>query len=71
MDQHPDFHAGNIYVDNQARISCIIDWQGAWTTPIFIGVNSRLLLDYGVEMSMNLSEHLKAIDDATKEELGH
>ena len=26
---HPEFHAGNVYVDDQARISCIIDWQGA------------------------------------------
>jgi aminoglycoside phosphotransferase (APT) family kinase protein len=26
---HPDFHAGNIYIDDQARISSIIDWQGA------------------------------------------
>jgi hypothetical protein len=33
---HPNFHAGNIYVDDQARISSIIDWQGAWTTPAFI-----------------------------------
>lgn len=36
---HPDFHTGNIYIDDQARISCIIDWQGAWATPVFIGAN--------------------------------
>jgi aminoglycoside phosphotransferase (APT) family kinase protein len=26
---HPDFHAGNIYVDENGKISSIIDWQGA------------------------------------------
>ncbi|EMD61142.1 hypothetical protein COCSADRAFT_345271 [Bipolaris sorokiniana ND90Pr] len=31
---HPDFHTGNIYIENQAQISCIIDWQGAWTTSV-------------------------------------
>jgi len=61
---HPDFHAGNIYIDDQARISCIIDWQGAWTTPVFIGANPPLLLDYGIEMLMKLPENFKALDDA-------
>ena len=66
---HPDFHAGNIYIDDQARISCIIDWQGAWTTPVFIGANPPLLLDYGIDMLMKLPENFKALDDATKDEL--
>jgi len=66
---HPDFHAGNIYIDDQARISCIIDWQGAWTTPVFIGANPPLLLDYGVDMLMKLPENFKALDDATKDKL--
>lgn len=66
---HPDFHAGNIYVDDQARISSIIDWQGAWTTPVFIGANPPLLLDYGVEMLMKLPDNFKALDDAMKTDL--
>ena len=61
---HPDFHAGNLYIDEKARISCIIDWQGAWTTPVFIGANPPLLLDYGIEMLMKLPENFKALDDA-------
>ncbi|KAH7110055.1 kinase-like domain-containing protein [Dendryphion nanum] len=65
---HPDFHAGNIYIDDQARISCIIDWQGAWTAPVFIGANPPLLLDYGIEMLMKLPENFKALDDAKKDE---
>ncbi|KAF2127780.1 hypothetical protein P153DRAFT_368332 [Dothidotthia symphoricarpi CBS 119687] len=66
---HPDFHAGNIYIDDQARISCIIDWQGAWTTPVFIGANPPLLLDYGIDMLMKLPGNFKALDDATKDQL--
>lgn len=66
---HPDFHAGNIYIDDQARISSIIDWQGAWTTPVFIGANPPLLLDYGVDMLMKLPENFKSLDDATKDAL--
>lgn len=66
---HPDFHAGNIYIDDQDRISCIIDWQGAWTTPVFIGANPPLLLDYGIDMLMKLPENFRALDDATKDKL--
>lgn len=66
---HPDFHAGNIYVDEEARISCIIDWQGAWTAPVFIGANPPLLLDYGIDMLMKLPENFLALDNATKEKL--
>jgi hypothetical protein len=66
---HPDFHAGNIYIDDQARISCIIDWQGAWAGPVFIGANPPLLLDYGIDMLMKLPENFKALDDATKDRL--
>lgn len=66
---HPDFHAGNIYIEDQDRISCIIDWQGAWTTPVFIGANPPLLLDYGIDMLMKLPECFKTLDDATKDRL--
>jgi hypothetical protein len=66
---HPDFHAGNIYIDDEFRISCIIDWQGAWAAPVFIGANPPLLLDYGVDMLMKLPENFKALDDATKDKL--
>ncbi|KAJ8107220.1 hypothetical protein OPT61_g9014 [Boeremia exigua] len=66
---HPDFHAGNIYVDDQAQISCIIDWQGAWSTPVFLGANPPLLLDYGIEMLMELPDDFKSLDDATKDQL--
>jgi hypothetical protein len=66
---HPDFHAGNIYIDDQSRISCVIDWQGAWTSPVFVGANPPLLLDYGVDMLMKLPENFKDLDDATKDKL--
>jgi hypothetical protein len=68
---HPDFHAGNIYIDEQARISSVIDWQGAWTTPVFIGANPPLLLDYSIEMMMKLPENFKELDKATQELLRH
>jgi hypothetical protein len=64
---HPDFHAGNIYIDSEAHISSIIDWQGAWTTPVFIGANPPLLLDYSIEMMMKLPENFKELDKATQE----
>ncbi|RMZ81401.1 hypothetical protein DV738_g2281, partial [Chaetothyriales sp. CBS 135597] len=63
---HPDFHAGNIYVDDQGRITSIIDWQGAWATPVFLGANPPLLLDYGVDMLMKLPDNFKSLDEATK-----
>ena len=66
---HPDFHTGNVYIDDQDRISCIIDWQGAWATPVFIGANPPLLLDYGIDMLMKLPKNFKALDDATKDKL--
>ncbi|KAI4947449.1 hypothetical protein J4E91_006803 [Alternaria rosae] len=66
---HPDFYAGNVYIDEQARISCIIDWQGAWAAPVFIGANPPLLLDYGIDMLMKLPENFKGLDDATKDKL--
>jgi hypothetical protein len=66
---HPDFHAGNIYVDDQARISSIIDWQGAWTTPVFIGAKPPLLLDYGIDILMKLPDNFKELDAATKDQL--
>ncbi|KAH6633274.1 kinase-like domain-containing protein [Boeremia exigua] len=65
---HPDFHAGNIYVDN-GHISCIIDWQGAWTAPVFIGANPPLLLDYGIDMLMELPPNLKDLDKDTQARL--
>ena len=63
---HPGFHAGNVYIDDQARISSIIDWQGAWTSALFIGAHSPLLLDYGIDMLMKLPEGFKSLNDATR-----
>jgi hypothetical protein len=68
---HPDFHAGNIYINDEGQISSIIDWQGAWTTPVFIGANPPLLLDYSVEMLMNLPDDFKQLDEVTKDRLRH
>ncbi|KAH7382206.1 kinase-like domain-containing protein [Pyrenochaeta sp. MPI-SDFR-AT-0127] len=66
---HPDFHAGNIFIDDQFRISSIIDWQGAWTTPVFIGANPPLLLDYSVDMLMKFPDNFQELDGATKDQL--
>jgi hypothetical protein len=66
---HPFLHAGNIYVDEQCRISSIVDWQGAWIAPPFIGASPPKLLDYGVDMLMKLPDNFKELDEAIKEEL--
>lgn len=66
---HPDFHAGNIYIDDEARISCIIDWQGASTTPVILGANPPLVLDYGIDMLMKLPDNLKMLDKASRDDL--
>ena len=66
---HPDFHAGNIYVDDEANITAIIDWQGAWITPPFLGINPPSVLDYGVDMLMKLPDNFKSLDDDEKERL--
>ncbi|KAK6445562.1 hypothetical protein FP744_10001810 [Trichoderma asperellum] len=31
---HPDLHVGNIYIDDDLNITCIIDWSSASTGPI-------------------------------------
>lgn len=66
---HPDFHAGNVYIDEQGKISSIIDWQSSWVTPLFIGPNPPSVLDYGVEMMMKLPDNYEESDQATKEQL--
>ena len=66
---HPDFHAGNIYIDADHRISSIIDWQGTWVTPPFLGANPPSLLDYNIDMMMFLPDNFETLDDATKEKL--
>lgn len=66
---HPDFHAGNVYVDDRGNLSSIIDWQASWITPLFIGPNPPSLLDYGVKMMMELPDGYERLDQATKEQL--
>ena len=66
---HPDFHAGNIYVNGQGEISSIIDWQGAGMSPVFTGARLPLLLDYGLDMLMRLPENFKQLDDVAKDQL--
>ncbi|EMF10266.1 kinase-like protein [Sphaerulina musiva SO2202] len=66
---HPDFHTGNIYVDEEANITAIIDWQGAWIIPPFIGINPPSMLDYGVDIMMKLPQNFKSLDEADKEKL--
>ena len=65
---HPDFHAGNIFIDG-GRISSIIDWQGTWTTPAFVGASPPLLLDYGVDFLMKLPDNFKSLDEPEKNKL--
>jgi hypothetical protein len=66
---HPDFHAGNIYIDSSHRISSIIDWQGAWTAPPFLGANLPSLVDYSIDMMMFLPEGFKSLEEEEKEKL--
>lgn len=66
---HPDFHAGNIFVDSKGKITSLIDWQGAWAEPMFIGSNPPKLLDYGVDILMNLPENFSQLDENTKDQL--
>ncbi|KAL1982712.1 hypothetical protein VTN96DRAFT_963 [Rasamsonia emersonii] len=66
---HPDFHAGNIFVDNEGKITSLIDWQGAWAEPMFLGSNPPKLLDYGVDILMNLPENFSQLDEDTKDQL--
>ncbi|KAL6905108.1 hypothetical protein GGI43DRAFT_421339 [Trichoderma evansii] len=40
---HPDLHVGNLYVDDDLNITCIIDWSSASTGPI-----SELLMTPGL-----------------------
>jgi hypothetical protein len=68
---HPDLHAENIYIDDQARNSSIIDWQGEWTAPVFIGAKPPLLLDYGVDILIQLPEDFKKLDEVMEKKLGY
>jgi hypothetical protein len=31
---HPDLHLGNIFVDDDLNITCIVDWGSASTVPL-------------------------------------
>lgn len=66
---HPDFHYGNIFVDDAGNITSLIDWQGAWLGPIFISAGPPKLLDYGIDMLMKLPDNFKQLEDDEKEKL--
>ncbi|KAF2235077.1 hypothetical protein EV356DRAFT_523458 [Viridothelium virens] len=45
------------------------DFHAAWTTPVFLGANPPLLLDYGIDMLMKLPDNFKNLDEVTKDQL--
>ncbi|KAF2010202.1 phosphotransferase enzyme family protein [Aaosphaeria arxii CBS 175.79] len=53
---HPDFHAGNIFIDEQNRISSIIDWP-------------PLMLDYSVERRLFFPDNFKTLNEDEKNEI--
>lgn len=59
---HPDFHAGNIFVNKAGKITSIIDWQGAWIGPIFINANPPKVLDYSIDLLMELPDNYKRLE---------
>lgn len=66
---HPGFQAGNVYVDDHGGISSIIDWQSSLVSPLFIDPNPPSLLDYRVEMEMELPNNYDGLDHAVKDQL--
>lgn len=68
---HPDFHAGNLYIDGSGKISSIIDWQATSILPLFIGPKPPSLLDYDVEIMMKLPDNYEGMDESSKEKLQH
>ncbi|KAF2281620.1 uncharacterized protein EI97DRAFT_438940 [Westerdykella ornata] len=68
----PDLHRGNIYVDDQRRISCIIDWQSATIAPLIFAANPPPLLDYTVEKMYYLPPHYESLKEGEeKQKLRH
>ena len=57
------------YLHRRRSISSIIDWQGTWTTPAFVGASPPLLLDYGVDFLMKLPDNFKSLDEPEKNKL--
>jgi len=53
----------------KVKISSNIDWQGAWTAPLFIDANPPMRLDYAVEMKMKLPDNSQEFDETMKERL--
>ncbi|KAF2728298.1 hypothetical protein EJ04DRAFT_546854 [Polyplosphaeria fusca] len=66
---HPDFHAGNIFIDKTGMITSLIDWQGALIGPIFISANPPKVLDYSIDLLMELPDNYKQLEEDRKAKL--
>ena len=58
---HSDIHASNIFV-SKGRITSLIDWQAAWTGPLFIQARQPRLLGHRGEILLKLPENFKELE---------
>ncbi|KAM5468490.1 hypothetical protein MferCBS49748_003537 [Microsporum ferrugineum] len=59
---HPDLRTPNIFVDDNGRITSIIDWQSAFAGPLFLGGRHPHFLDYNGDLVLELPKNFKQLD---------
>jgi len=59
---HRDLRAANLFV-NEGRITSVIDWQTAWTGPLFLQAQHPRLIHHNGEVMLRLPENFKDLDE--------
>lgn len=66
---HPDLRPSNIFVDEAGHITSVIDWQGAWTGPLFLQALPSPILTYNGPMLLKQPENFANLDPAEQSRL--
>jgi hypothetical protein len=59
---HWDIHAPNIFI-RKDRISCLIDWQGAWIGPLFLQARHPRLVEFKGELITEVPQGYDDLED--------
>ena len=59
---HWDVHAPNIFVDGH-KITSLIDWQDAWSGPLFLQARQPRLVDYNGQIMLRLPPNYEDLRD--------
>jgi hypothetical protein len=66
---HPDLHDGNIFVSEEGKVTCIIDWQDANVLPLFLSLRKPQFLDVADNaLLFELPKDLKEMSPSVRSE---